>query len=727
MQKNFFQFILFSLFTFGSLFSQQAAAADCIFSGDTTISVNCEAGSISDADSTITINSGVTLDVSGKRLTIDDNIDITAFINNGSIDGGSMHSGALKFNRENDIGSFINNNNVLFRGYKAFWITNDPTDASFSGNHGTFTNTGSWKSNGNQAFWNDSGTSWASFTNSGTFEATGRQSLYLDGSGSIGTFTNSGTLTTDGDRSFNLGSDYTITNFINSGTWALGASGAKLEGTITTLTNTGTITGTFKNSGTIATLTNQGTISETLNNSGTITTLTNIENGTITTLTNTENGTISTLTNQGTISGTLNNSGTITTFNNGDDVAYQSVLPINYNIIINNISNFGKLNVTSGSGSTTFNIHSSSSVSNDTLYKNIASGLSASNILNTSGTYQGFSWRLRNTSGSNWDLIFGNPAPSSTSTMISIQNASYSLASIFSSFAMITNFANMNNDCGLFDQNGGCFSIGGRYSDVNGNNDSDTASSALVAIRSFKINDNFRLTGFIDQQANINTPSGINVENKGPILGMSLTWNQHADRLGYQVKVGNAYQSKDIAIIRTATNDITGDAISGLGNTKIRVKSHFAEVSYQFSGGINTTHLLNFALRRATIKQNGYTETEVHHPLTFNTLEDKSTTMIFGIKSEYKLNDKVTFNGALGVEHDVSSDVNTIQASSATITGLTPVELNTSMNKTRPLATLGITFHISPSQSFSAQTEYQELSYFSTSVNTAYFQYNFRF
>ena len=408
-------------------------------------------------------------------------------------------------------------------------------------------------------------------------------------------------------------------------------------------------------------------------------------------------------------------------------MAYQAVLPINYNIIINNISNFGKLNASSGSGSTTFNIHSSSSVSNDTLYKNIASGLSASNILNTSGTYQGFSWRLRNTSGSNWDLIFGNPAPSSASTMTSIQNASYSLASIFSSFAMTTNYANMNNTCDLFNQDNGCFSIGGRYSDVSGNNDSNIYSSALVAIGSFRINDNFHITGFVDQQANINTPNSINIENKGPILGMSLVWKQRADRLGYQVKVGNAYQSKDIAITRSATNDVTGDAISGRGNTKIRVKSHFAEVSYQFSDGIKTSHLLNFALRRALIKQNGYTETEVYHPLTFNTLKDKSTTMILGIKSKYNLNDKFSFNGAIGVEYDVSSDVNTIQASSSTITGLTPVELNTSINKTRLVATLGITYHISPNQSFSAQTEYQELSYFSTSVNTAYLHYNIKF
>jgi hypothetical protein len=661
MYKTIFQSIGVAGLTFASFFSQHAIAGTCSFSGDTTISANCTGGTISSADSTITINSGVTHDISSSNLTVNERVDITAFINNGTINGGT-NGQTFRAYRDNDIDAFTNGGSVTLNGSQAFYIYNNDDDA---GNHGTFTNTGSWNSNGSQSFYSAQGTTWTSFTNSGSFTANGSQSFFLHGSsGAIGTLTNSGILTTDGSGSFYLGSGYTITNFINSGTWALGASGASLSGTITTLTNTGTI------------------------------------------------------------SGTLKNSGTITTFNNDDVVAYQSVLPVNYNIIINSISDFGKLNVTSGSGSTSFGIHSSSSVSNDTNYENIITGLTASNISNTSGTYGGFSWLLKNTSGTNWDLIFGNPAPSSASTLASIRSSRDGVASQFSSYAMSTNYANMNTyDCGLFDQDGGCFSVGGRYSDVNGNNSNDSSSSALVAVGGFKINDNFRIAGFVDQQVNSNTPDGIKVDNKGPMLGMSLVWNQHPDHLGYQVKVANAYQSKDITITRSAT----GDAEAGRGDTEVQVQSYVAEVSYQFSDGTKTSYRPYFAMRRAIIKQNAYTETGVESPLTFNTLEDKSTTVIMGMKSKYKLNDKVTFNGALGVEHDISNNVDKIQATSSTITGLTPVDLNTSVNKTRPVATLGATFHISPNQSLSLQTQYQELSYTSTSAKTAYFNYSIGF
>ena len=319
---------------------------------------------------------------------------------------------------------------------------------------------------------------------------------------------------------------------------------------------------------------------------------------------------------------------------------------------------------------------------------------------------------------------FASAAPSAASTLTSIQSASYAVASQFSSYAMSTNYANLNTyDCGLFDQDGGCFSVGGRYSDVNGNNNTDSSSSALVAVGGFKINDNLRVAGFIDQQANSSTPNGITLDNKGPMVGMSLVWNQHPDHLGYQVKVANAYQSKDLSITRTAT----GDAEAGRGDTSMEVQSYVAEVSYQFSDGLKTSYRPYFALRRAIIQQDGYTETGVDNPLTFNTLEDKSTTVIIGMKAKYKLSNQVTLNGALGVEHDVDNDVDKLQATSSTITGLTAVDINSSINKTRPVATLGATYHISPNQTLSAQTQYQELAYTSTSAKTAYVNYTVGF
>ena len=98
-----------------------------------------------------------------------------------------------------------------------------------------------------------------------------------------------------------------------------------------------------------------------------------------------------------------------------------------------------------------------------------------------------------------------------------------------------------------------------------------------------------------------------------------------------------------------------------------------------------------------------------------------------GMKARYRLNHTVTLNGALGVENDISNKVDKIQATSSTITGITPVDINTSINKTRPVVTLGATYYITPNQAFSAQAQYQELSYTRTTAKTVYFNYTVGF
>jgi hypothetical protein len=539
--------------------------------------------------------------------------------------------------------------------------------------------------------------------NNGTTNFTGSYTLVINSS-TVSQITNNGTFTLSKSYGIKVDSGGTITNFTNNGTMTMGANYSILNdgGTITNFTNAGTMNWTSGYYGLLF-----GT------------------------------GTWGTFTNTGVITGATidlhnNAGGTFTTLNNLQGKATSDPLtvtnpPINYNIIVGSTSDYGQV-VFTNSGSLNFGIHSSSVLEGGTTYSSVIQGISSGSMSGTSGsyTYNGttYDWTLVNSSGSIWDLITAYIAPSAASTLASMTTASQAIASQFAGFAMSTNYANMNTyDCGLFDQDGGCFSVGGRYSDVNGNNNTDSSSSALVAVGGFKINDNLRVAGFIDQQVNSSTPNGITLDNKGPMVGMSLVWNQHPDHLGYQVKVANAYQSKDLTITRTAT----GDAEAGRGDTSMEVQSYVAEVSYQFSDGVKTTYRPYVALRRAIIKQDGYTETDVDNPLTFNTLEDKSTTVIMGMKAKYKLSNQVTLNGALGVEHDVDNNIDKLQATSSTITGLTAVDINSSINKTRPVATLGVTYHISPNQTLSAQTQYQELAYTSTSGKTAYVNYTVGF
>jgi len=181
------------------------------------------------------------------------------------------------------------------------------------------------------------------------------------------------------------------------------------------ITNTGTVTGAAW------ALSYFGETSETLNNAGAIIggNYGVYKSG----------GVITSLSNTGTISGEVgifNASGTITTLNNrqgasGSPLTYRGVLPTNYNIIIASPTSFGKLSASDvGSSTVTFNIYGNtgttlvSGIAASTLaagtYNSVLTGVSASNLIGSSlsGTYTGgYAWQLVNESGSTtiWNLM----------------------------------------------------------------------------------------------------------------------------------------------------------------------------------------------------------------------------------------------------------------------------------------------------------------------------------
>ena len=426
---------------------------------------------------------------------------------------------------------------------------------------------------------------------------------------------------------------------------------------------------------------------------------------------------------------------TLATLNNRQSgLTYYGKIPTNYNAVINSTSDYGKIIFSTVSGTTSFGIYAGSILKGGTTYASVIDGLESSNITaGNSGDYaydgRTWAWTLENSSANLWDLVVGSCTGCMTEdTQDTIEEIGDSIASEFSQIlhkgaSATASFANMNTyDCNLFDEEGKCYSIGGRHTDVNGNNDSDSSSQGAVFVFGNKFNKNFRVSAFIDQQVDRNNAKGLKVRNKGPMVGGNLVWNQFANHLGFQVRAANAYQAKDMTITRS----VIGEAEAGVGETEIQVQSYVAEVSYQFSDG-DSFFRPYLAARRAIIKQDGYTETGVTNPLTYNTLENKSTTIVMGMKSKYRLNHTVTLNGALGVENDISNKVDKIQATSSAITGITPVDLNTSINKTRPVVTLGATYYIAPNQAFSAQAQYQELSYTRTTAKTLYFNYTVGF
>ncbi len=313
--------------------------------------------------------------------------------------------------------------------------------------------------------------------------------------------------------------------------------------------------------------------------------------------------------------GGILNDGTIRTLNNiqGSNVAlpYMGTLPTNYNIIVYSSRDFGKLLASDVLGTTNFGISSlsaGSSIVSGTAYASILSGITntqlglATGVYSKTGTSNGYSYTLNENGSDIWDLIISSyySGPGLIDTQASLHNSAQRLRSTFNAAAISTNFANMNTyDCNLFDTKGMCISAGGRYTTVDNPNSNSTSAVVVVG---YKATPNIRIGGFLDQNVSNNTPTGIKISNKNPLMGIFALWNQNADGLGVQVKVANAYQDKDV----NTTRDVIGTSEAGTGATNLNTQSYVGELSYAFLANQDKTTLRPYlALRQTTIKCNG--------------------------------------------------------------------------------------------------------------------------
>jgi len=771
-----FKILIYFILLKGVFLSFPLLAADCSinYGQDTTISADCDGFTLDrNLDFDMTIITGVTVSavLGSENNVIELNFDVGGVLtNNGTIEttygnraidisytpatvNAIINTGNITANRDTiNIGpgstlNLLSNAGTIYSSdsksiYNQGSINSINNSGQIQSNSGaiynidtlsSLTNTNLITASTNAI---DNGGTLGTITNSGTISASTAYAIY-NVYGNIESITNTSTgeINSGSDTIVN-GSGRSITSLINQGDIDASADAAILNnGTITTLNNSGNIYATegigIENDGGSATITN-------LTNSGNISAGTAISNttGTIDTITNT--GFISSLTSLADI----HNNGYINMLiNRQRNLTFTGNLPANYQIMIASTSNYGKITFTGVTGTTIFDIHSTSSVMENTTYTDVITGISDAELSAKTGTFtdaegDSYNWSL-SLDGGSYDLILGDCTgacgeaeaaevsyPSTAATQVSVNNVANSMNAQFSSFAMTTNFANLNTyDCGLFDKNNGCFSVGGRYTDVNGNNNSDSDSTALVMVGGYRVDDTFRVAGFVDQMVNNSTPTGIKVENHNPMVGVSFVLNQNADHLGYQFKFANAYQTKDVTITRAAT----GDAESGSGTTDVTVNSIIAEASYQFLSQNRTSYRPYFAGRYAKIKQDGYTETNVDNGLTYQDLEDESITLIVGLKAKHLMTEQFILKGTVGIEQDIYNDSDNLVATATNITGITAVDVNSDENKTRPVVSLGADYFFTPTQRLSFQTQYQELAYTSTSAKTAYVSYTIGF
>ena len=575
------------------------------------------------------------------------------------------------------------------------------------------------------------------------------------------------------------GGSFTVINdgAISAASSTTRAYGVSVENTttISNLTNSGTISGTTSSSGgygfniisesAITNLTNSGTISGTTDgNTGygmfiyTTSTITNLINsGTISGTAGGNTGygiflsstaIITNLTNTGTISGTANTnafdinvieSSHLVNFNNlQSNLSYSGILPRNYSTIIQG-SNYGQLAIQgtpseSSTGDTVYtpfagNADAGAHIKSGT-YTNVMTGMPDANLSNTtSGTLSGdgtdstgsVSWSLTEASTNNWDLTISGGSYAyigKDNTQLALNQTAKNIGGVFQNMTAGGNFANMTTfDCNLFREDG-CVSLGGRITSSAG---TDTAGTLVLGK---KLNDNFRVGGYLEQTLNHDGYKDIDLDSKVPLVGLMGVWNKSSDHQGLQLKIANSYQSNKAEITRAVV--VTSELAKG--DTTIATESYIAEASYQIKDAVrDTTYQPFFALRYMKTELDGYTEKDAVVPITYKDMDQENYAALVGVKAQHKVSSKVTLNGSLGLEQDLKDSEAELSGSSTSISAFNSASIGNDKNETRALASLGAYMNLDSGQRVELKGMYQELRYKKDDATTVYITYTLPF
>lgn len=525
------------------------------------------------------------------------------------------------------------------------------------------------------------------------------------GKASLGSLQNFGTINSSGSSAALLISrdavlsPSVVTLISNSGTIQNSISGAQSNsgirnlGTITSLINTGSVTGGAYG----------------INNAGTITSITNT--GSII------GGTYGIINSATASIGTINNSGTLT---------YTGVLPSNYNVIINSASSFGTFASATGTSATSgtamnFGIYSGSSVTVGS-YASVLTGTYITNPAKT-GTFGIYSWTLANQTGnaSAWDLslaVADNAKANTQSSISAVISASGLQGAVSMQSAVLIN--GLSYDCNLFDINQICISTGARQTNIQSGG---LDNSGGLLIGAYRLSDQLHFGAFFDQGFSPSASNSlVKTSNKLPFFGTFVGWNDNTESTGLSAKASIAMGRKGIQVTRPIVdNSEPGSGPSSLQTQGAQLISKYGYAlteRFHLAPYVGVRYISNF--------MNTYTEdssSSVTAPLTYDAFKISSVTTLLGLQSAYSLSPGLVALASIGLESDIHNWGGNYRASSSVIAGISSENFYSGIVRNRPIGSIGFYYDIEKNQRLGIQTIYRKEAYGAISSTSTILNY----
>jgi autotransporter-associated beta strand protein len=306
--------------------------------------------------------------------------------------------------------------------------------------------------------------------------------------------------------------------------------------------------------------------------------------------------------------------------------------------------------------------------------------------------------------------------PNLADTQASLESSAQKLKGIYNlqSAAVING---LTYDCRLFDVNNICLSTGGRYSNNHGA--SGYTTSALL-IGAYRLNQNARLGAWIDQNLSTNTVTGINLSNSKPLFGVFGAWAENPSGEGYEVKVSAGYGDKDL----TVTRDVIATSEAGIGSTRINNQAISTVSSYGFKLNNGLLASPYVGVQYSRVSSGGYTETtsaDVTAPLTYGRLRQENVSILAGLKLSVRLDLNTALFGSMGVEKNINNRSG--QYTATGLDGLTAIQFNSNVQKTRATASAGVYYDIDKKQRVSLSGIYREEAFNPTATTSVFATY----
>ena len=556
----------------------------------------------------------------------------------------------------------------------------------------------------------------AVISNTSAITTTGENAQGIRSFGDDARINNSGTITTSGDRSqqnpsfssrgiWASGARVSIDNAGTITTSGLQANGLELTGSNAAVTNTGTITATAHGilvEGSGATISHSGTITAGAGSFGI-----NVSGaGSVTSLTNAQGG--------------------------NSPLTYSGALPTSYNVVVRSASEFGRLAVSSPAGSMTFGVDNRSTLPDrlrtTVRYTNVLAGLTADNITNegTRFTLGRYHWMLTaGTGANNWDLLAWMFSPDPTNTRLALQSNANAVQNVLAQRAATTTFA-LDYDCSVFDAHGFCVSVGFRNTQM-GSNYADSGETAGLLSAAYRVTQELRIGGFIDQGLVSQSPVGVNPKNTQPMLGAFAVYQENPDFSGLMIRAALAYQEGDLRITRPELENTE----PGTGRARTSALAFGGEVAYGFpvdSGWVAQPYL---GLRRSDSQRRGYAETtsdSVEFPITYNRFGQQVTSATAGLRLRGAITPQFSLTFGAGVEYDLDSKMDRYAGTSAIPELETfSIPANQQQNELRAVGSAGMRYMVTANQAVAVDASVRQLPYGNDPAITTMLRYSIGF